>query len=104
MKLTSEAEDDLDNQVKFDRKKIAQEIRDRLSTDRDRDNISYIHKPDFGVEFHRLKLTNNGLNHRIYFDYQDSEPIVFAVRHRDYAYSPEDLKEVENRLNDIETD
>lgn len=103
MKVTSEAEKDIDQQVNYDRKKLAQQIRNRLTGDRDSDNISYIHKPQFGVEFHRLKLTENGFDHRIYFDYMDSEIVVFAVRHRDQAYSPEDLKEVERRLKELNT-
>lgn len=103
MKVTAEAEEDIDRQ-ECDRKKLAQEIKTRLSGDRDNDNISYINKPQFGIEFHRLKLTENGFNHRIYFDYLDSEMVVFAVRHRDYAYSKDDLKEVEKRLNNLKTD
>jgi len=104
MKVTGEAEKDIDNQEDFDRKKLVLEIKERLSGDRDQENISYINKPQFGIEFHRLKLIENGFNHRIYFDYIDSELVVFAVRHRDYAYSKEDLKEVEKRLRNMNTD
>ncbi len=43
----------------------------------------------------------NGFDHRIYFDYIESELTVFAVRHRDYAYNEKDLKEVRKRLGDM---
>jgi len=102
MKVTEEAEKDIDNQGDHDRKKLAQKIKKRLKEDRDHKNISYISKPQFGIEFHRLKLKENGFDHRIYFDYTDSELTVFAVRHRDYAYSKKDLKEVRKRLGNIE--
>jgi len=101
MKVTAEAQEDIDRQD-CDRKKLSQEIKDRLSKDRDKEDISYINKPEFGVEFHRLKLKQKGLDHRVYFDYLGSELVFFAVRHRDYAYTREDLKEVERRLEAIE--
>jgi hypothetical protein len=103
MKVTSEAETDIDQQD-CNRKKLAQEIKNRLINDRDQDNIKYIRKPEFGIEFHRLKLKTDNLDHRIYFDYIDSELIVFTVRHRDYSYSNEDLQEVEKRLNNLDKD
>lgn len=102
MKITEEAEKDVDNQEDFDRKKLSKEIKYRLTGDRDQQNISYINKPEFGIEFHRLKIKGKGLDHRIYFDYRNSEIIVFAVRHRNQAYKDKDLQEVEQRLKGLE--
>ena len=101
MKLTEEAEQDLDDQEDYNRKKLAQEIKKRLENEIDRENISYINKPEFGIEFHRLKLAEDGFDHRIYFDYMNSELTVFAVRHRDHAYTEKDLKEVRKRLGNM---
>ncbi len=50
MEVTEEAEKDLDDQEDYNRKKLAQEIKARLDKDRDRENISYINKPEFGIE------------------------------------------------------
>jgi len=104
MKVTEEAEEDINRQKDYDRKKLAEEIKGRLEQNRDNDNISYIHKPQFGIEFHRLKLIEDSFNHRIYFDFVDSELTVFAVRHREFTYSQEDLKEVEKRLRNMNRD
>ena len=101
MKLTEEAETDLDQQKDYNRKKLAQEIKEKLGQNQGQENISYINKPEFGIEFHRLKLKEDELDHRVYFDYKDSETIVFAVRHRDYAYSSEDMKEITQRLDKL---
>ena len=40
MKITEEAEKDVDNQEDFDRKKLSKEIKYRLTGDRDQQNIS----------------------------------------------------------------
>lgn len=101
MEITREAEADIDRQEGFDRRKLAQEIKERLSGGKDNENIGYVHKPEFGLEFQKLKLKTGDFDHRIYFDYIDSQVIVFAVRHRDYAYSQEDLQEIEQRLRNI---
>lgn len=102
IRISSEAKEDL-KQFKLEtREELLDKIEEKLDGDRDRENISYINKPQFGIEFHRLKLTEDGLSHRIYFDYIDSELTVFAVRHREHAYTPEDLEEVEQRLKNME--
>ncbi|MFB6244938.1 MAG: type II toxin-antitoxin system RelE/ParE family toxin [Candidatus Nanohaloarchaea archaeon] len=104
VEITSEAKKDLKEFELEAREGLLDKIEERLENDRDQDNISYINKPQFGIEFHRLKLIEDGFNHRIYFDFIDSELTVFAVRHRDYAYSQEDLKEIEKRLRTMNTD
>jgi len=104
VEITSETKKDLKEFDLETRERLLDEIEERLDKDRDQDNISYINKPQFGIEFHRLKLTEDSFNHRIYFDFIDSKLVVFAVRHRDFAYSQEDLKEVEKRLRTMNTD
>ncbi|MFB6199740.1 MAG: type II toxin-antitoxin system RelE/ParE family toxin [Candidatus Nanohaloarchaea archaeon] len=104
VEISGEAMEDLKGFDLEVREKLLDEIEERLENDRDQENISYINKPEFGIEFQRLKLTENDLNHRVYFDYEDSELVVFAVRHRNYAYSTRDLGEVERRLGNIDRD
>lgn len=103
MEISSEAKEDL---IEFEievRERLLDEIEEKLREGTEEESISYIHKPEFGVEFHRLKLTDDSLDHRVYFDYLDSDIIVFAVRHRDFAYSEEDMREVEQRLENMES-
>jgi len=102
MRITAHAEQDIDQQKEHDRKKLAQKIKEKLSSPRDKDEIKYISKPSFNVEFHRLKIKEEGLDHRAYFDYKDSEIVVFAVRHRDHSYTTEDLKETQKRKNSLD--
>jgi len=104
VEIVSEAKQDLKGFELETREGLIDEIEERLENDRDKEDISYIHKLRFGIEFHRLKLIENGFDHRIYFDFIDSELTVFAVRHRDFAYSQEDLEEVEKRLGKMDRD
>lgn len=104
VEISGKATEDLKGFDLETREKLLDAIEERLENDRDQENISYINKPEFGIEFHRLKLTENDLNHRVYFDYEGSELVVFAVRHRDYAYSTDDLEEVERRLGNMDRD
>jgi len=101
VEVNSQAKEDLKGFELETREDLLDAIENRLEKDRDQENISYIHKPEFSIEFHRLKLKTRDFDHRIYFDFLDSELVVFAVRHRDYAYSQEDLKEVEKRLTEL---
>jgi len=102
VEITSKAKEDLKEFELETREGLLDEIEERLDKDRDNVNISYINKPEFGIEFQRLKIKSEEFDHRVYFDYINSELLILAVRHRDYAYSQEDLKEVEERLNDLE--
>lgn len=101
MKITQRAEQDIDQQKEFNRKKLAKKIKQLLKHERETSNINYIQDQDIGIEFQRLKIKTDSLDHRAYFDYKNSETIVFAVRHRDYAYSEEDMKEARRRLEDL---
>lgn len=53
VEITSEAKQDLKNFEIETREGLLDEIEERLGNDRDNDNISYINKPPFGIEFHR---------------------------------------------------
>ena len=101
VKLLEGAERDLtrfDNEVA---NKILDEIEAHLVDEVSSERVKVIQRPSYNAVFHRLKLTENGLDHRIYFDYKDSELYVFAVRHRDKAYSEEDMRESVKRLQNI---
>lgn len=102
MKITRKAEKDIDKQEDFDRQELSKKIKRLLTESRETADISYIEKPDFDVEFHRLKVKDGELDHRAYFEYQNSEIVVFAVRHRDHAYTEEDIKQARQRLEDLE--
>ncbi|MFB6241389.1 MAG: hypothetical protein ABEJ36_01130 [Candidatus Nanosalina sp.] len=100
VEVSAEAKEDL----KGFRRNIREVLLDRIEEEFEKDgreNISYIHKPDFGIEFHRLKLKDGELDHRVYFDYHDSKPVVFAVRHRDDSYSEEDYEQIVDRLEEL---
>lgn len=104
VEITSEAKKDLKELDLETIERLLDKIEERLENNRDREKISYISKPQFGIEFQRLKITEGSLDHRIYLDFIDSKLTVFAIRHRDFAYSQEDLKEVEKRLRTMNTD
>lgn len=101
VKFTPEAFSDLESFETEIREKLLDEIEEQLENSCQNAEITVIQRPSYGAEFPRLKLTQNKLNHRIYFDYVDSEIYVFAVRHRDFAYSTEDIKEAVQRLEKL---
>jgi len=101
VKFTPEAFFDLENFETEIREKLLDEIEEQLDGSREDAEIAVIQRPSYSAEFPRLKLTENQLNHRVYFDYVDSEIYVFAVRHREFAYSPEDIKEAVQRLEKL---
>ena len=101
VKFTPEAFSDLENIKKEVRRKLLNEIEEQLEESRDEADITVIQRPSYDAEFPRLKLTENELNHRVFFDYKDSEIHVFAVRHRENAYSPEDMEQAIKRLEKL---
>ncbi|PSH02071.1 MAG: hypothetical protein BRC26_02425 [Nanohaloarchaea archaeon QH_8_44_6] len=101
VRFTLEAFSDLEEFETEVRRKLLDEIEEQLEESREEADITVIQRPSYGAEFPRLKLTENDLNHRIYFDYLDSEIYVFAVRHREDAYSPEDMEEAVERLEKL---
>jgi len=98
VKILEEAKQDLARFESDVANKILDEIEAELGGGLNRGKVKVVRRPSYDAVFHRLKLTDNGLDHRIYFDYKDSELYVFAVRHRDVAYSDEDIKEAVKRL------
>lgn len=101
VKILEEAEQDLNRFDNDTANKILDEAEAHLEDGVNNERVKVIQRPSYDALFHRLKLTESGLDHRIYFDYKDSELYVFAVRHRDKAYSEEDLKESVKRLQNI---
>jgi mRNA-degrading endonuclease RelE of RelBE toxin-antitoxin system len=101
VKFTPEAFSDLGDFEEEIRRKLLDEVKEQLEESREDAKITVIQRPSYGAEFPRLKLTAEELNHRVYFDYVDSEIYVFAVRHREAAYSTEDIKEAIQRLDNL---
>lgn len=101
VKILEEAENDMTQFDNDTANKILDEIEAHLENGVKSERVKVIQRPSYDTVFHRLKLTENDLDHRIYFDYKDSKLYVFAVRHRDKAYSEEDLKESVKRLQNI---
>jgi len=97
VKFTSEAFSDLEDFEIETRRELLDETKEQLEGSRKDADVTVIQRPSYDAEFPRLKLTKNRLNHRIYFDYLDSEIYVFAIRHREYAYTPENMKEAVQR-------
>jgi mRNA-degrading endonuclease RelE of RelBE toxin-antitoxin system len=100
MKITPEAEEDIEN-LDIDSYEMAQRIKQELSDPIDRDKIKVVRKPAYDAVFQRFKLKDEDFDHRIFFDYIDSELYVFAVRHRDHAYEKGDMKEAIERLKEL---
>jgi len=102
MLIAETAKNDLKDFKKETREKLLDKLEQNLADKRNKDKIKYISKPSLNVEFHRLKIKEEGLDHRAYFDYQNSETVVFAVRHRDHSYTPKDLKETQKRKKQLD--
>jgi len=45
-----------------------------------------------------LKLKNEELDHRVFFDLDGGEVVILGVEHRDDAYTPESIKRIKSRL------
>jgi len=101
VKFTSEAFSDIENFKKEVRKTLLNKIEEQLKGSREDPEITVIRRPSYDAEFPRLKITANELNHRIYFDYIDSELYLFAIRHREHAYTPEDIEQAVQRLKQL---
>ena len=85
VKVLEEAEQDLNRFDNDTANKILDEIKADLEDRVNSERVKVIQRPSYDAVFHRLKLTENGLDHRIFFDYEDSELYVFTIRHRDKA-------------------
>lgn len=77
---------------------IQREILNRVGTLRDSplgENTSLVSKQ--GLDIFRLKLKNDELDHRVYYDLEDGTIIVLGVEHRDTAYTTESIERVKSR-------
>ena len=81
------------------REKVIDLVEKYLDSGVDNEKVEYVRKPDIGLKFHRLKLKEKGLDHRVYFIFRKGIHVI-AVRHRDFAYSEEDLEEIDERLSE----
>ena len=59
------------------------------------ENTSIVSKQ--GLEVFRLKVKEEGLDHRVFFDIDGQEVIVLGVMHRDQAYTNQSLEKVKRR-------
>jgi len=51
-----------------------------------------------GLELFRFKLKDALLDHRAFFDLDGQTIIVLGIFHRDEAYTPDSLDELEDRM------
>jgi hypothetical protein len=49
------------------------------------------------MEVFRLKLKNNGLDHRVFFDLDGDKVVILGVEHRDDAYTQESIEKIKSR-------
>ena len=98
IRLLSEAREDIEGQE--DSRRLAEEIKNSLS-DPDQSKVKVVDKPSYDMVFHRFKLKKDGFDHRVFFDYIDSKLIIFAVRHRDFAYEPGEMQKAVERLEEL---
>ncbi|PSP57013.1 hypothetical protein BRC72_11465 [Halobacteriales archaeon QH_7_66_36] len=47
-----------------------------------------------GLRIYRLKLKDNNLDHRIFFDLDEDTVVILGVMHRDNVYTPESIKKL----------
>lgn len=50
-----------------------------------------------GLEIFRLKLKNDELDHRVFFDLDGEEILVLGVEHRDQAYTTDSIQKIKSR-------
>jgi phage-related protein len=86
IKIIGEAKEDLE---KFDYdviNEILHEVDLRLEEGVKDDNIRMVEKYSRNAVFYVLSLDKNILNHKVYFNYMESDIYVFAVRRADIDY------------------
>ena len=79
-------------------KEVQKQIRDAiegLKQDPLGDNCSLFRKQ--GLDLFRLKLKEGELDHRVFYDLVDDKIVVYAVEHRDDAYTPESIEKIKSR-------
>lgn len=79
-------------------KQAQEQIRDGIEDLRDNplgENTSHLNKQ--GLRIYRLKLKDDELDHRIFFDLKGDTVVILGVMHRDNAYTPESIKKIKSR-------
>ncbi len=79
-------------------KQVQGQIRDEIEELRNNplgEDTSLLNKQ--GLRIYRLKLKNDDLDHRVFFDINDREIVILGVMHRDDAYTPESIKKIKSR-------
>lgn len=79
-------------------RQVQEQIRDEIEELRDNplgEDTSLLNKQ--GLRIYRLKLKNDDLDHRVFFDINNGEVVILGVMHRDDAYTPESIEKVKSR-------
>jgi len=77
---------------------VQKQIRDKIEELKDGplgENTSLLSKQ--GLEVFRLKLKNNGLDHRVFFELDGDKVVILGVEHRDDAYTQESIEKIKSR-------
>jgi mRNA-degrading endonuclease RelE of RelBE toxin-antitoxin system len=79
-------------------KPVQQQIRteiEKLKQNPLGENTSLLNKQ--GLEIFRLKIKERDLDHRVFFNIDNTKIIVLGIKHRDQAYTPESLQKIRSR-------
>lgn len=79
-------------------KQVQEQVRNGIEDLRDNplgENTSLLNKQ--GLRIYRLKLKNDDLDHRVFFDLDNGQVVILGVMHRDNAYTPESIKKIKSR-------
>jgi mRNA-degrading endonuclease RelE of RelBE toxin-antitoxin system len=79
-------------------RQVQEQVRDEIEELRDNplgESTSLLNKQ--GLRIYRLKLKNDDLDHRVFFDLNNGEVVILGVMHRDDAYTPESIEKVKSR-------
>jgi len=50
-----------------------------------------------GLEIYRLKLKQDDLDHRVFFELNENRVVILGVQHRDDAYTQASIQELKSR-------
>jgi mRNA-degrading endonuclease RelE of RelBE toxin-antitoxin system len=79
-------------------RQVQEQVRDEIEDLRDNplgEDTSLLNKQ--GLRIYRLKLKNDDLDHRVFFDLNNGDVVILGVMHRDDAYTPESIEKVKSR-------
>jgi len=62
------------------------------------DRVEYVERRDLDLEVFRLKIKSEEANHRVIFDIEGQNYVIYKVGRRPGFYKKESLSEVENRI------